>query len=69
MRRTNCAILDCSTLQCENIRLQDSTEFDRIGTITILGLTEFPVPFGIVEVDDIDLGIVQEEFDCLVFQP
>ena len=67
INRPSCEIIDCSTLQCDNIRLVDAIDIEQTGVITILGLTEFPVPFGIIEVDDLSAGMLQEEFSCLVF--
>ena len=71
----SCEIIDCTTLTCDAssiIPTDDPNIFMSIkqpGTITLLGLDEFNFPFGLVEVDDVIAGNVQEEFDCFFVSP
>lgn len=76
LRSSSCEIIDCTTLNCDAnsiIPTDDPSIFmsiDQPGTMTILGLQEFNnLPFGIVEVDDILAGNVQEDFDCFEVVP
>ncbi len=75
-RNEDCVIIDCETIQCDDVRSTIPTDdpsifmqIEQLGTITILGLDESNLPFGFVDVNDELVGNVQEEFDCFFVQP
>ena len=72
----SCVTLDCMTIQCDGVRSTIPTDdpnigesIEQTGIINLFGLNQSNLPIGTVEVDDVLVGNIVEDFDCLLVQP